>query len=82
MGGIGEAFKDFGLGAIAGLAFVLASKLFGGLGIIAAPLLVGSMMKGSERGKIIALIAGFMLIAAGGIASSSSSNSGTNTSVM
>lgn len=82
MGGIGESFKDFGIGAVAGLLFILASKLFGGLGILAAPLLVGAMVKG-DRGKTIALIAGFMLIAAGGLAASQSNqNSGTNTGVM
>lgn len=78
MGGISEAFKDFGIGAIAGLAYLLASQLFGGLAIIAAPLLVGSMIKG-ERGKVIAVICGFMLLAAGGIAASQSSSSDTST---
>lgn len=81
MGGIGDAFKDFGIGAIAGLLFLLGSKIFGGLGIIAAPLLVGSMIKG-ERGKILATIAGFMLLAVGGIAASQSSSSSSNTGVM
>jgi len=59
---ITSAFKDFGIGALGGLIFLIASQLFGGLGIIAAPLLAGSVIKG-ERGKTIATISGFMLLA-------------------
>lgn len=80
MGGIGESFKDFGIGAIGGLIFLIARSIFGGFGILAAPLLAGAMVKG-DRGKTLALIAGFMLLAGLG-AASSNSNSGTSTSVM
>lgn len=59
---IGSAFKDFGTGALGGLVFMLAGSIFGPLGLIAAPLLAGSMLKG-DTGKIIAVIAGFMLLA-------------------
>ena len=67
MGGITSSFKDFGIGLIAGLAFLFISRIFGGLGILAAPLLVGSMLKG-DRGKTIALMVGFAAIALGGMA--------------
>lgn len=73
MGGIGEAFKDFGIGAIAGLVYLLASRFLGGWAILAAPLLVGSMIKG-DRGKVIAVILGFMLLAGLGAATASSSS--------
>jgi hypothetical protein len=75
MGGIGSAFRDFGIGAIAGLGYLLLANMLGGIGIIAAPLLIGAMIKG-DRGKMIATIAGFMLLASfGGIFSSSSASS-------
>ena len=65
--GIGESFKDFGVGAVGGLLFLIAYQLFGALGVVAAPLIAGSMIKGS-RGTVIATIAGFMLLAVGGMA--------------
>lgn len=74
MKGVGNSFKDFGIGLLGGIVFLLATRMFGGLGVLAAPLLAGSMLKG-EKGTIIATIAGFMLIAAGGIGASSSSSS-------
>lgn len=76
MGGISDSFKDFGIGAIAGLVYLIASRLFGGLAILAAPILVGAMIKG-DRGKIIAVIAGFMLLA--GIGTMSQASSATTT---
>jgi hypothetical protein len=74
--GIGAAFKDFGIGALGGLVFILALKIFGPLGILAAPLLTGSTLKG-DKGTLIATVAGFMLVAgtgvmAGGTAAASS----------
>lgn len=72
--GMGGALKDFGVGAIGGLVFLLSYKLFGGLGVIAAPLIAGSMIKG-ERGQIISTMAGFMLLALGVFGSSSGSSS-------
>jgi len=80
MKGIGDSFKDFGIGLIAGLGFLLAYNIFGGLGVLAAPLLVGSMIKG-DRGTIIATMAGFMVIALGGLAVSNRATS-TNEAVM
>ncbi len=62
--GIGSSFKDFGVGALGGLIFLLAYKLFGVLGIIAAPLIAGSMIKGN-RGEVISTIAGFAIFAFG-----------------
>ena len=64
VGNIGSAFKDFGWGALGGLIFLIAYKLFGGLGLIAAPLLAGSIMKG-DRGKMISSMSGFLLLALG-----------------
>lgn len=75
-GGVKDALKDFGVGAIGGLLFLLASRLFGGLGVIAAPLIAGSMIKG-DRGKVIATIAGFMLFA---MAATGTSNNASSTS--
>jgi len=76
--GVGGAFKDFGFGAIGGLVFLLAYRLFGGLGVLAAPLIAGAMLKG-DRGSTIATMSGFMLLALGvfgGSSDSSSSDSG------
>jgi hypothetical protein len=72
--GIGSAFKDFGIGALGGLVFLLAYRLFGGLGVIAAPLIAGAMIKG-DRGSTIAVMAGFMLLAMSAFGASSSSTS-------
>jgi len=74
--GIGGAFKDFGIGLIGGLVFLLAYQLFGALGVIAAPLLAGSMIKG-DKGTIIATMSGFMLLALG-VGTASNSNGGSN----
>jgi hypothetical protein len=80
--GIGSAFKDFGIGALGGLVFLVAYSLFGGLGVIAAPLIVGSMLKGGNRGEIIATMAGFMLVAIGAFGVGSSSTSSTSRTTM
>jgi len=73
VGGISSAFKDFGIGALGGLIFLLARQFFGGLGVIAAPLLAGSMIKG-DRGSTIATMAGFMLLALAAFGTSSSNS--------
>lgn len=77
MSGVGGAFKDFGVGALGGLLFLVAYRLFGGLGVIAAPLIAGAMIKGN-RGSTISTMAGFMLLAIGvmGMSGGSSSDSG------
>ncbi|HEY82221.1 MAG TPA: hypothetical protein G4O01_02910 [Dehalococcoidia bacterium] len=64
--GMGSAFKDFGVGLLGGLIFIMALRLFGGLGVLAAPLIAGSMVKG-DRGQIIATLAGFALVTMGGL---------------
>lgn len=74
--GMGGAFKDFGIGALGGLLFLLAYSLFGGLGVIAAPLIAGSMIKG-ERGSTIATMSGFMLLALAAFAGSGQSSQDT-----
>lgn len=57
MSGLGDAFKDFGIGAAGGAVAGLATRLFGGWGLLAAPILAGSVIKG-DRGKIIATMIG------------------------
>jgi len=57
MGGLGNAFKDFGIGAAGGAVAGIATRLFGGWGLLAAPLLAGSIIKG-DRGTIIATFFG------------------------
>lgn len=79
--GVGHSLKDFGVGILGGLVFLLATRMFGGIGVLAAPLLAGSMLKG-ERGTMIATIAGFMLIAAGGLGSAGNSTSASDAGVM
>lgn len=81
--GMGHAFKSFAVGAGGGLVFLLAYRLFGALGIIAAPLIAGSMIKG-DKGEMISTMAGFMLfaISALGMGTSSSSSSGSDTGTM
>lgn len=81
MKGIRGAFGDFAFGAIGGLIFLIALKIFGPLGALAAPLIAGAMIKGN-RGEIIATMAGFMLLAAGGLAASGGGDSGTNGEVI
>lgn len=74
--GIGSSLKDFGIGALGGLVYLLATQIFGPLGVLAAPLLAGSMIKGN-RGEVIAVMAGFMLLAMG---ASAAASSGSNAS--
>lgn len=77
MSGIKEAFKDFGIGAIGGLAYTLTRGIFGNglIGLLAAPVLAGSLLKGT-RGTVLATIAGFMLFAGlGGSTAQASSGS-------
>lgn len=79
MKGVGDAFKDFGIGAAGGAVAGLAMRLFGGWGLLAAPLLAGAVIKG-ERGTIIATFIGAMLgmtLLGGGGSTSQSASSGT-----
>ena len=74
--GMGNSFKDFGIGLLGGLVFLFALRLFGALGVLAAPLLAGSMIKG-DRGTIIATLAGFALVAMGGLTGGQSAGAGS-----
>ncbi len=58
--GITQAFKDLGIGALGGGIIILATRMFGAIGFLAAPLLAGSMLKG-ESGKVITTISGVAL---------------------
>lgn len=62
--GMQHAFTDFAVGAGGGLAYALAQGIFGNglLGLLIAPVLAGSVVKGA-RGTALATIAGFMLFA-------------------
>lgn len=77
MKGLGSAFKGFGLGAVGGLISLIGYSIFGPLGFLAGPLLAGSMIKG-DRGEIISVVSGFMLLLMGGMftGASGSSNEG------
>ena len=58
------AFGDFAWGAVGGLVYFLSQALLGSglLGALTAPVLAGSVIKGT-RGTAIATMAGFMLLA-------------------
>ena len=58
-----SAFGDFAWGAAGGLIYGLSQALLGSglIGALAAPVLAGSVIKGT-RGTAIATIAGFMLL--------------------
>ena len=62
--GIKSAFGDFAYGAIGGAAYGLTTAVFGSgfLGLLAAPIVAGSIVKG-ERGTIISTVAGFLALA-------------------
>ena len=62
--GIKGAFGDFAYGAIGGAAYGLTTAIFGSgfLGLLAAPVIAGSVIKG-ERGTIISTVAGFLALA-------------------
>lgn len=76
--GVKGAFGDFAWGAAGGLIFILAYRLFGALGVIAAPLIAGAMIKG-DRGSMISTMAGFLLFAMA-VLGGSTSNGATSTS--
>jgi len=75
--GMRDSFTDFAIGAGGGLAYSLTQALFGSglLGALAAPVIAGSMVKGT-RGTALATVAGFMLLSgafgAGQVSASSS----------
>ena len=61
--GMGSAFGDFAVGMGGGLAYSLATSIFGSglFGAIACPVLAGSVIKG-QRGSTIATMAGFLML--------------------
>ena len=79
--GMGHAFKKFGMGAIGGLIFLLAFRLFGALGILAAPVIAGAMIKG-EDGEDLAFMSGFLLLAMGALATGFGGGGGSETNDM
>jgi len=81
--GVSGAFKDFGIGAVAGAILIVAFNLFGGLGFLAAPLLAGSMIKG-ENAKAITTLSGVALGVAllSGFGGKTSQATGNNEVVM
>lgn len=62
--GIKHAFGDFAYGAIGGAAYGLTAAILGSgfLGLLAAPIVAGSVIKG-ERGTVISTVAGFLALA-------------------
>ncbi len=64
--GIGHSFKKFAWGAGGGLLFLLLYRIFGALGILAAPIIVGAVFKG-EEGEDIAFLSGFLMLAIGAL---------------
>jgi len=61
------AFGDFAVGAAGGLVYQLSQSLFGSglLGALAAPVLAGSVIKGT-RGTVLSTVAGYNLLAGNG----------------
>jgi len=81
--GMQTAFGDFAVGALGGLAYALASGIFGSglIGALAAPVLAGSVVKGN-RGTALATVAGFMLLSGIGAATQPAASSGGTRGVM
>ena len=79
--GITGSFKDFGVGAIGGILFLISYRLFGALGVLVAPLIAGSMIKG-DRGTIVATMAGFMLLAMGVLGMGGGGDASSDSGVM
>lgn len=63
-GGIKRSFGDFAYGCIGGAVFGLTTALLGSgfLGLLAAPVIAGSVIKGT-RGTAVSTIAGFLALA-------------------
>ena len=79
--GMQSAFMDYAVGAGGGLVYGLARAIFGSglIGSLAAPILAGSVVKGT-RGTALATVAGFMVLSGmfgAGTAQASTSNEGT-----
>lgn len=82
--GMKSAFTDFAIGAGGGLVYTLAQALFGSglIGALAAPVLAGSIIKGS-RGQILSTIAGFTLLSSAmGVSSAAPAASTATTGTM
>ena len=63
--GVKGSFADFAWGGVGGAVFGLTTALLGSgfLGLLAAPIIAGAVIKGN-RGTAIATMAGFLAIAA------------------
>lgn len=64
MGGVKSSFGDFAYGLIGGATYGIATRVMGSglLGLVAAPVVAGSVVKGT-RGTIISTVAGFLAAA-------------------
>ncbi len=82
MKGMKGAFTDFAVGAGGGLVFAIASAIFGSglIGALAAPILAGSVVKGT-RGTALATVAGFLALS-GLMGAPASAGQGTSEGVM
>jgi hypothetical protein len=81
--GMKDAFIDYAVGAGGGLLMALSRSIFGNglIGSLAAPVLAGSIIKGS-RGQILATVAGYSLFAGGGSAPAASADNSAQEEVM
>jgi len=81
--GMKDSFTDFALGAAGGLVYALTSAIFGSgmIGALAAPVLAGSIIKGT-RGTVLSTIAGFMLLSGMFNTGTAQAASGANEGVM
>ena len=82
MKGMKGAFTDFAVGAGGGLVFAIASAVFGNglIGALAAPILAGSIVKGT-RGTALATVAGFLALS-GLMGAPAAAGQGTSGAVM
>ena len=79
-----SAFGDFAWGCGGGLVYGLSRLIFGTglIGALAAPVLAGSVVKGT-RGSILATVAGFLLLAGlGGTTAAAANGNGSSGEVM
>lgn len=78
--GVKGAFGDFAWGGVAGAVYGLTSAALGSgaLGLVVAPVIAGSVVKGT-RGTAVSTMAGFLLVASlfgGSGAASASADAG------
>jgi len=78
--GVKGAFGDFAWGGVAGAVYGLTAAALGSgtLGLVAAPVIAGSVVKGT-RGTAVSTMAGFLLVASlfgGGASGAASADAG------